>query len=78
MNILEILVGAGSWSATLQILNSLGGHASRPPRFGHYTYTDINQKVLRGAKTKFREWGGLIAFKSLDILASPQRQGFKC
>ncbi|KAE8149582.1 hypothetical protein BDV25DRAFT_140696 [Aspergillus avenaceus] len=76
MNILEI--GAGTGGATLPIVQELGGgDTQRLPRFGHYTFTDISSGFLEDAKEKFRSWGDLFDYQTLDIYQDPIGQGYE-
>jgi ubiquinone/menaquinone biosynthesis C-methylase UbiE len=74
MNILE--VGAGTGSTTFPILQALGGLHDAPPRFTHYTFTDISTTFIEQARVRFSSWGKLVEFGKLNIEISPYMQGF--
>ncbi|KAF2667284.1 polyketide synthase [Microthyrium microscopicum] len=75
MKILEI--GAGTPSATLQILSTLdkdGG--TSVPRFRSFCITDTEDKVLEAAQAVLKDWDEFLEYKALDIKMDPQSQGF--
>lgn len=74
LNILE--VGAGTASATLPILESIGGSGSSTRRCSQYTYTDISPTAIGDSKTKLQAWDHVMKYKPLDISASPRGQGY--
>ena len=75
MNILEI--GAGTGSTTLPLLQGLSSQNGRPPRFGHFFFTDISAGFFERAKERLSTWNDLITFKTLDIENDPVEQGFE-
>lgn len=74
LNILE--VGAGTASATLPILESIGGSGSSSRRCSQYTYTDISPTAIEDSKTKLQAFDHVMKYKPLDISASPKGQGY--
>lgn len=79
MNVLEI--GAGTGSATLPILELLGGGDHEVqcsyPRFHNYDFTDISTGFFEKAKEKLNAWGTLVNYRKLDIDKDPVDQGFE-
>ena len=63
-------------SATSWILKALGGYDNEYPRFSSYAFTDISTGFFETAQTKFKAWGSLISYKSLNIEEDLKAQGF--
>ena len=63
-------------SATSWILNALGGRDDQYPRFSSYVFSDISAGFFEKAQTKFKAWGDLISYKSLNIEKDLKAQGF--
>ena len=63
-------------SATSWILNALGGCDNQYPRFSSYVFSDISTGFFEKAQTKFKAWGNLISYKSLNIEEDLKAQGF--
>ena len=57
-------------------MNALGGYDGNYPRFSSYVFTDISTGFFEKAQTKFKVWGDLISFKSLNIEKDLKEQGF--
>lgn len=74
LRVLEI--GAGTGSATTWILKALGGYDNRYPQFSSYVFTDISTGFFEKAQNKFKAWGSLISYKSLNIEEDLKAQGF--
>ncbi|KAF6236674.1 hypothetical protein HO173_004965 [Letharia columbiana] len=75
LRILEI--SAGTTSATVPILELLGGAAEEPARFVQYDFTDTSPDTLETVRAKLAPWGKLVNCKTLDIELLPQDQGFE-
>ena len=75
LNIIEI--GAGTGGITLPILEALGGHDGKKPRFRNYTYTDISTGFFEGAQKRFEQWESLMTYARLDIEKDPLEQGLQ-
>ncbi|KAH7322511.1 reducing type I polyketide synthase [Stachybotrys elegans] len=73
--ILEI--GAGTGGCTQYVLDILGGNNGSAPRFSQYDFTDVSGNFLDHAKERFRAWGDLVKYNSLDIESDPSAQGFE-
>ncbi|KAJ4293019.1 hypothetical protein N0V88_005683 [Collariella sp. IMI 366227] len=73
MKILEI--GAGTGSATLPILETLGGNHGTAPRFESYTFTDISIGFFEKAKETLAPWVPFMKFAPLNIEEDPLTQG---
>ncbi|KAI0895982.1 hypothetical protein F4806DRAFT_496108 [Annulohypoxylon nitens] len=71
MRILEI--GAGAGATTAAVLETLG---AEDPKAASYDYTDLSPDFAP-AKERFREWGGFVSYKKLDIEQDPTKQGFE-
>ncbi len=54
----------------------LGGNDDKYPQFSSYVFTDISTGFFEKAQTKFKAWGSLISYKSLNIEEDLQAQGF--
>lgn len=63
-------VGAGTGSATEDILNSIGGS------FNEYTYTDISASFFDHAIEYFAPWKDRMIFKTCNVETDPVEQGF--
>ena len=63
-------------SATSWILNALGGCDNQYPRFSSYVFSDISAGFFEKAQTKFKAWGDLISYRSLNIEKDLKAQGF--
>ncbi|KAE8380488.1 hypothetical protein BDV26DRAFT_135722 [Aspergillus bertholletiae] len=74
LKILEI--GAGTGGATKPILETLGGHGDKYPRFSHYDFTDISSGFFEKAQENFKAWGDLVSYKRLDIEDDLDNQDF--
>ncbi|KAL4810922.1 hypothetical protein BDV18DRAFT_165373 [Aspergillus unguis] len=80
MKILEL--GAGTGGMTRHILDTLtvngsGEAGAGPPRFEHYTYTDISAGFFPGAGSLFERFPDKVTFQVLDIEKDPLPQGFE-
>ncbi|KAK4695698.1 hypothetical protein P7C71_g2103, partial [Lecanoromycetidae sp. Uapishka_2] len=74
LRILEI--GAGTGSATVWILKALGGYDNDYPQCSSYVFTDISTGFFEKAQTKFKAWGNLVSYRSLNIEEDLEAQGF--
>ena len=63
-------------SATVWILNALGGHDNDYPQFLSYTFTDVSAGFFENAQTKFEAWGSFVSYKPLNIEGDLEAQGF--
>lgn len=72
MNILEI--GAGSGSATLDIIGALTCGGTK--RFNEYVFTDISPSFFEKARVNFQAHRDKMKFLPLNIEKDPSRQGF--
>ena len=54
----------------------LGGYDDNYPQFSSYVFTDISTGFFEKAQTKFKAWGDLISYKSLNIEEDLKAQGF--
>lgn len=63
-------------SATSWILKALGGYDDKYPQFSSYVFTDISTGFFEKARTKFKAWGDIISYKSLNIEEDLEAQGF--
>jgi len=73
-----IEIGGGTASATVPILEALGGGATaKSASFAAYDFTDITSGFFETAKAKLSPWGQLIDYRKLDIESSPADQGFQ-
>lgn len=63
-------------SATSWILKALGGYDDKYPQFSSYVFTDISTGFFEKARTKFKAWGSLISYKSLNIEEDLKAQDF--
>ncbi|KAF3771163.1 hypothetical protein M406DRAFT_245563 [Cryphonectria parasitica EP155] len=70
--ILEI--GAGSGTATMAILETLG---TDNPKAAVYEYTDVSPNFFPAAKEKFTSWESLVSYRKLDIEQDPIKQDYK-
>lgn len=70
-------ISAGTTSATVPILEVLGGAAGEPARFVQYDFTDTSPDTLETIRAKLAPWGKLVSYKTLDIGAPPKDQGFE-
>ncbi|TQW02595.1 polyketide synthase [Cordyceps javanica] len=75
MKILEI--GGGAASATVPILQKLGGANGTAPRFSSYTFTDVKTAYLERSTDKLAPWLSYIDFSKLNIEEDPTVQGFE-
>jgi len=76
LRLLEI--GAGTASATMPILEALGGTTTmKAASFEAYHFTDITSGFFETAKVKLSSWGELISYRRLDIESSPTDQDFQ-
>ena len=74
---LNILQVGGVAAVTLPILESLGGSTTqRVPRFSRYTFTSRTD-AFDDFKEKFRSWGSLVDYQSLDMSEDPTNQGYE-
>ena len=73
LKILE--VGAGTGSATKEILPSLQGHTPWR-KYVEYKFTDTTTSFLAGAEEKFSKYGGM-TFGSFDMEKPAESQGYK-
>ncbi|RAQ68107.1 polyketide synthase, partial [Aspergillus flavus] len=71
LRILE--VGAGTGTATAQVLQSLNDDGI--PMYAKYTFTDISPAFLRAAREKFSNVKNM-EYKVLDISQDPKDQGY--
>ena len=69
-------ISAGNTSATVPILEALGGAAGGAARFAQYEFTDTSPNTLETARTQLAPWGELVSYNRLDIDAPPKNQGF--
>ena len=74
MSILE--VGAGAGSATLPILQTLGGAHGEVASFKNYTFTDTDTSGFDSASKILEPWKDLLKFKQLDIEGDLDDQGY--
>jgi acyl transferase domain-containing protein/NADPH:quinone reductase-like Zn-dependent oxidoreductase/ubiquinone/menaquinone biosynthesis C-methylase UbiE len=65
-------VGAGTGAITGYILRAVG-----EARLGRYDYTDVSAAIFEGARERFGEMGGRMAYKILDVERDPTEQGFE-
>lgn len=57
-------------------MKALGGYDNRYPQFSSYVFTDISTGFFEKAQNKFKAWGSLISYKSLNIEEDLKAQGF--
>ena len=60
----------------MYVLKALGGYENAYRRFSSYVFTDISTGFFEKAQTKFKAWGNLITYKSLNIEEDLKAQGF--
>ncbi|KAK3170550.1 putative secondary metabolism biosynthetic enzyme [Lepraria neglecta] len=73
-----IEIGGGTASATVPVLEALGGGATeRTATFAAYDFTDITSGFFETAKAKLSPWGQLVNYRKLDIESPPANQGFE-
>ena len=72
MAVLE--VGAGTSSATREILKTLDGSSTRR-KYSEYVYTDITPSFLSRAEEQFSEQMG-VTFSTFDMEKPSTEQGF--
>ena len=70
-------ISGGTSSATVPILEVLGGAAGGPARFLQYDFTHISLDTLETGRAKLAPWGKLVSYKTLDIEVPPKDQGFE-
>ena len=70
-------ISAGNTSATVPILEALGGAAGEAARFAHYEFTDISPDTLEAVRTQLAPWGKLVSYERLDIEVPPKDQGYE-
>lgn len=77
LRILE--VGAGTGGFTGHVLTSLQAleKANGGLRFSEYTYTDISPAFFERASERWKELGGRMSFKPLDLERTLESQGFE-
>jgi Polyketide synthase dehydratase len=75
MRVIEI--GAGTASATVPVLEQLGGRNGETPRFSQWTFTDISTGWFQNAKTLLHDWEPRVEYRRLDIEDDPVGQGFE-
>lgn len=68
-------ISGGTASATVPILEVLGGAAGVPARFVQYDFTDKSPDTLETGRAKLAPWGKLVSYKTLDIEVLPEDQG---
>ncbi|KAL8783267.1 MAG: hypothetical protein Q9213_004743 [Squamulea squamosa] len=73
LKILE--VGAGTGSATKEILPALQGHTPWR-KYNEYRFTDTTTSFLAGAEDKFSEYGGM-TYGAFDMEQPAEKQGYK-
>lgn len=54
----------------------MGGYENAYRQFSSYTFTDISTGFFEKAQIKFKAWGSLITFRSLNIEEDLGAQGF--
>ncbi|PVH77199.1 putative polyketide synthase [Cadophora sp. DSE1049] len=74
MSILEVSAGAGS--ATLRILQTIGGHHGEAPSFEKYTITNPDASTFDTTSLAFEPWKDCLEFKALDIEGDLHDQGY--
>ena len=57
-------------------MKTLGGYDTHYPQFSSYVFTDISTGFFEKAQNKFKAWGSLISYKSLNIEEDLKAQGF--
>ncbi|KAJ3580034.1 hypothetical protein NPX13_g526 [Xylaria arbuscula] len=72
IRVLEI--GAGTGGATTPILEALSADGYH--RLEHYDFTDISAGFFQAARDRFKSWGEIITFSTLDIEKDLEQQGF--
>jgi Polyketide synthase dehydratase len=75
MRVIEI--GAGTASATVPVLEQLGGRNGETPRFSQWTFTDISTGWFQNAETLLHDWEPRVEYRKLDIEDDPVGQGFE-
>ncbi|KAI0096862.1 hypothetical protein GGR51DRAFT_489918 [Nemania sp. FL0031] len=74
LRVLEI--GGGTASATVPMLETLGGRNGEPARFSKWTFTDISTGWFENARELLQEWEPQVEFKRLDAETDVVEQGF--
>ena len=74
MSILEVDAGAGS--ATLPILQALGGAHGELASFKKYTFTDTDTSGFDSTSQTLEQWKDLLKFKELNIEGDLNDQGY--
>ncbi|KAI0550654.1 hypothetical protein F4679DRAFT_594564 [Xylaria curta] len=72
-----IEIGGGTASATVPVLERLGGQKGETPRFSQWTYTDVSTRWFENARTLLQEWGPRVEYKKLDVETDVVEQGFE-
>ena len=57
-------------------MKALGGYDNHYPQFSSYDFTDISTGFFEKAQNRFKAWGSLISYKSLNIEEDLKAQGF--
>lgn len=71
-----IEIGAGTASATVPVLEQLGGRKGETARFSKWTFTDVSAGWFENAKGLLHDWEPRVEYKTLDIENDPVEQGF--
>lgn len=69
-------IGAGTASATVPVLEQLGGRKVETARFSKWTFTDVSADKFENAKSLLSDWEPRIEYQTLDIENDPVEQGF--
>lgn len=81
LNVLE--VGAGTGASSVAVLETLSPRSADEQSSGKasmiatYTFTDISSGFFEKAKDKFKRWGNIMNFKTLNIEKDVVAQGFQ-
>ncbi|KAI0879040.1 hypothetical protein GGS24DRAFT_486779 [Hypoxylon argillaceum] len=71
-----IEIGGGTASASVPVLETLGGRKGETPRFSKWTFTDISTGWFENASNLLQEWEPRVEYKRLDIESDAIEQGF--
>lgn len=77
IDILEIGAGTGSTTSICLCVLGSGQDGSKPPRFGHWEYTDISRSFFGEAAEQFAREGDRMGFSVLNVENDPEQQGFE-
>lgn len=71
-----IEIGGGTASASVPVLEKLGGRKRETPRFSQWTFTDISTGFFENARSLLQEWEPRVEYRRLDIENDVVEQGF--